>query len=508
MYLAVFVPELCLQAAMREAGQSHESERGFAVTEKQGALHRVMARDERAAQLGVAIGMTANEAEAAGVTIVERWAAWERAACAEIVRVLSDCSPTVESAGNGAAVADIRGTEALLGDAMRLARRVRQVLRRRGLRANIAAAAQPETALALARGREAVTVAHAGEEAALLAPLAIDVLPSGEEIRAMLANWGIRTCGQLAALPSLALSERCGQTGLRLQRIAKGEWQRALIAGEEELSFREATELDDEIESLETLSFVVHRMLLSVMGRLAAHGSATEQVRLRLWLVLRPDRQLGEPAPETVEVKERALKVPVPTQDATAVMTLLRLDLEARPPAAPIKRVELECIRSRMRHAQGGLFAPATPDAEKMEVVLARLRALAGQQDAVGSPRVCDTHLPDSFMVVAFTPVRGGYATQEKHGEPALALRIRRESNALRVVCEDARPVRLYMDGTSMRVAQVSGPWCLSGRDAATGQAWSREYWDVVIVRAGVSRIYSVFCDVIGGQWYLHGEYD
>ena len=44
-----------------------------------------------------------------------------------------------------------------------------------------------------------------------------------------LDRWGVRNLRALAALPEIALSERLGQEGLRLQQLARGAASRTLV---------------------------------------------------------------------------------------------------------------------------------------------------------------------------------------------------------------------------------------------------------------------------------------
>ena len=46
---------------------------------------------------------------------------------------------------------------------------------------------------------------------------------------------------------------------------------------------------------------------------------------------------------------------------------------------------------------------PQTPEAGQLEVLLARLRKLLGE-DRVGAPELLDSHRPDAFRMVPFVP--------------------------------------------------------------------------------------------------------
>ena len=73
--------------------------------------------------------------------------------------------------------------------------------------------------------------------------------------------WGVRTCEELAALPVLQLSERLGQEGVRLHELARGARVRSLVLAEPGICFEEEIELEEAVEELEPLSFLLGRLL-------------------------------------------------------------------------------------------------------------------------------------------------------------------------------------------------------------------------------------------------------
>src|SRR6202040_3303339 len=87
---------------------------------------------------------------------------------------------------------------------------------------------------------------------------------------------------------------------------------------------------------------------------------------------------------------------------------LLQLDLNAHPPGAPIVKIHLAAEPARPRSAPGGLFLPPAPEPEKLELTLARIAAIVGE-NKVGSLELLDTHRPEGFRMRRFV------AEQEKH---------------------------------------------------------------------------------------------
>ena len=87
--------------------------------------------------------------------------------------------------------------------------------------------------------------------------------------------------------------------------------------------------------------------------------------------------------------------------DAKLFLKLLQLDLNAHPPGAPIIKIHLAAEPARPRSAQGGLFLPPTPEPEKLELTLARITSMVGQ-NRVGAVELLDTHHPEGFRMRRF----------------------------------------------------------------------------------------------------------
>src|SRR5207302_4493178 len=128
-----------------------------------------------------------------------------------------------------------------------------------------------------------VIVIPPGKEGESLGSLPVEVLFFGWEeeserekeaagLLATLARWGIRNLHALAALPGVALSERLGQEGLRLQQLARGAASRTLVPVEAPLVFEEAIELEHPITLLEPLAFLLNRLLEQLCARLGSRA--------------------------------------------------------------------------------------------------------------------------------------------------------------------------------------------------------------------------------------------
>jgi protein ImuB len=256
-FACLFVPDFPVQAVVRLEPELRDK----AVVALEGAapLTRVFAANEAARVLGVELGMTKVQAETLG-EMAWRWRSPIQEATAH--RALLDCawtiSPRVETKVNGGkeslqdtVVLDIAGCEKLFGSPEKIASDLQRVAAKVGFRTNLAIAENVEAAVCAARGFAGVTVIVAGEESKKLGTLPVNALPLDAEFLETLARWGIRTCGEFAALPEVAVVERFGQKGRRWQLQARGTETRPLMAKEPELAFEECMELEFAVELLE-----------------------------------------------------------------------------------------------------------------------------------------------------------------------------------------------------------------------------------------------------------------
>ena len=395
-------------------------------------------------------------------------------------------SPVVERTAADTVTFDISGLDRIFGPAQDVAAAIMRRAAESQVEANVALAANPDAAICAARGFTGASIVPEGDEAKFLGTLPLPLLSPSPELLETLERWGIRRFQGLAALPPLGIAERLGPEGLRLRELARGEAQRNLVALEEPLSFEDELDLEYPVELLEPLAFLLARLVNGLTLRLATRALATDELRLRLKL-------------ENRTTHERTLRLPVPSLDSKAFLKLLQLDLTAHPPDAPVVHLWMGMNPVKPRSAQTGLFVPISPEPVKLELTLARIKAIVGE-DRVGSPELLDTHRPGAFVM---TPHRdeSRYSTQEcvRH---KLALRVFRPPRAAHVALASGQPGFIDADGIRGRVIERAGPWRTSG-DWWTVDPWSRDEWDVALSDGALYRIY---CSQRG--WFVEGSYD
>jgi len=280
-FAAIHVANFLVQAVLRAEGELRDRENAVALVDGTAPLINVVAANDAAWRTGIQLGMAQTQAQLCGVEIRRRSRVLEEAAHAALLDLGWSMSPRVEDHAQGTILADLAGLNSLFGAEENIAREFARRAAELRLRVHVAVSANLEVAVHAARGFAGITVIPEGEEARHLSGLPVQTLAPSAEALETLERWGIRTCAALGALPVLELSERLGQEGVRLQELARGAHTRALVLAEPAEILEEAMELDDAVEDLEPLAFVLGRLLDQVCARLAARALSAAAIRVR-----------------------------------------------------------------------------------------------------------------------------------------------------------------------------------------------------------------------------------
>lgn len=148
-----------------------------------------------------------------------------RAASAQIFAIAHEYTPLVEPLSLDEAYLDVTGSVLRFGSAEAIAAELRdRILAECGLHASFGVATCKVVAKVASdlRKPRGFVVVPAGEEAAFLAPLPLRTLPGlGPAAERSLEGLGVKTLGQLAALPVSVLERRLGRHG------GRSLWERA-----------------------------------------------------------------------------------------------------------------------------------------------------------------------------------------------------------------------------------------------------------------------------------------
>lgn len=512
-FCAIFVPEFLLQGVVRSDPGLRN--RPIALLDGSAPNFHVIAANRQASGLGVIPGMTkAAASEFHGVEIFPRRKDLEMSAHAALLDAAWSFSPRVEDTALDTVLLDLAGLTTLFGSYENIALQMKSRCLALGLDVHVAISANPEAARLLACARAGPTIVPEGQEAAILESLPVHLLAPGEELLEVFHQWGVRTCGALTALPVLSLSECMGQEGVRLHSIAGGKGNRALILAEPANLFEETLELDDAVEELEPLSFLLGRLLDQLCARLSARALATRVIALQL--ELQPAFEKAFDTREFLrkrqisETFECSLTLPRPVQDAKLLLKLLRLRLQANPPKAPIQKLRMRAEPDRPVALQSGLFLPAVPDPDKLELTLARIANVVGENN-VGFPELLDSHRPDAIRMQKFSGSLSAPSNHKPTEDPQMGFRVIRPPLPAKVTLQGGRPVQVSFRGQTWQVVQASGPWRASG-EWWEENPWREDAWDLELCsvsgKSSGSVVYCTVFDALQQKWFVRGSYD
>ncbi len=226
-----------------------------------------------------------------------------RAASAAVMEILRRFSPRVEQVSIDEAVLDVAGSEALHGDGAAMAHAIRAAISGElGLTASVGVATTRLVAKIASdlRKPDALVVVPPGTEEAFLAPLPIDRLWGvGEKTRTALADYGVTTIGELAALPEDILRRRFGNLGPPLRERARGIDPTPVGGGEAAKSVGHEHTFDTDTNDHATIDRTLLALAEGVARRLRAGGvkAGTVAVTVRDSTFETHTRQRTLPAP-------------------------------------------------------------------------------------------------------------------------------------------------------------------------------------------------------------------
>jgi protein ImuB len=495
-----------------------------------------------------------------------------------LAEVAREFSPRIEVCSPTEIVLDLSGLTRLFGEARTIAEELRRTAADRGLRVRVAIAGTRTAARLLVRYRAGLTIIEPGNEAAAVAPLPIALLgelfpgarepgtsnpripdpesriPSrsnsrspkpearSQDVIATFRRWGLRTLGDLAALPSDDLAARLGRQDVDWQGLARGDDSRPLVPAVPEERFEQSLELEWPIEELEPLSFVLGRLMEQLESHLEQRDRGAAVLHIRLHLIKTDGT--------TRDVHERSLQLPVAIRDARTLRTLALLDLESNPPAAAIDRVTVAVDPTPARIVQFSLLTRPLPSPEQISTLMARLHALMGETRC-GSPVTVDSWEPGAFSMKPFMPpdstashprhdtqrhrntenqtsrslIHGRSASVPrcvvgvKDASPIAALHRFRHPLPIRVYVKQGKPstISIMQRGLSGgAVDSCAGPWRTSGAwweensrspqpETRSLKPWDRDEWDVALTDGPT---YRLFRERHSDKWFLAGVVD
>jgi DNA polymerase-4 len=203
-----------------------------------------------------------------------------------IMAILAEFTPLTEPVSIDEAFLDVTASRRLFGDGPAIARAIKARVREAvALTASVGVAANKFVAKVASdlEKPDGLVVVPAGGEARFLAPLDIARLWGvGKVTGAELASMGVRTIGQLAALPESHLTGRFGDHGAVLRALARGLDDRAVEPSAPPKSMGAEETFDRDHADLERLRATLRAQAERVARELRAEGHAGRTVALKL----------------------------------------------------------------------------------------------------------------------------------------------------------------------------------------------------------------------------------
>jgi protein ImuB len=470
MWIAARLPQLPLEIFLRGSSTPEP----FAVEER----HRVFACDRKALARGVRIGVAVSAALALApqLRIAPRDPTAETEALLGVAGWAAQFTPGVALEFPDCVLLEISGSLKLFGGLEPLFERLRRGLKEMGWSTALAVAPTPRAAYWLALAGKREFIGSTAELEPALAALPTGIFCRNDETLAALEAIGVRTLGELRALPREGVARRFSQ-GL-LDEIDRGLGRlpdpRNFFVPP--ARFRAAIELPAEVTQTEALLFVARRLIVQLAGFLAARSGGVQRLVIGL--------RHRDRAPTEI-----AIGLVAPSRDAEHFTLLLRERLAGVALAGPVREISLraEDIVPLAGNNLGLLLEQGKPPGDWGHLV-ERLHARLGAEAVRGIANRAE-HRPE----------RAGVATDlgEKQMQMDFGERPFWLLNRPKPLAEiDAVP---HHDG---RLELLAGPERIES-GWWDGDEVARDYF---VARTQNEALVWIYRDRRGeGGWYLHG---
>ncbi|TMH59026.1 MAG: DNA polymerase Y family protein [Betaproteobacteria bacterium] len=345
-----------------------------------------------------------------------------------------------------------------------------------GLASDIATAPIAGAGSLFARAGQPIVIEEDTDWAHKLAALPVTLLGSAQAALDTLSGIGVRTIGELIALPRDGVARRFGQALLDEVDRARGmlpDPRQPFVPPER---YHGQLELPAPVDEVEALLFGIKRLVVELAGFLRGRGAGVTRLRC--------DLVHEDAAPTSIVLGLSS------TRQVEHIMNVLRerLAREELPDRVEAIRIVSE-ETAPLRAKEGDFFPVAVRDGEAGAQLFERLRARLGE-DAVRTLELRADHRPERAW--GQTTMIGCAVPAPNHHEPS----------SIRPLWLFSSPRPLGVDPAAAEVRLVSGPERIEtgwwdggdvGRDYFVGRnARGEELW--------------LYRDR-GGEWFAHGVF-
>ncbi|QGZ61849.1 Y-family DNA polymerase [Paraburkholderia acidisoli] len=350
--------------------------------------------------------------------------------------------------------------------------------------------------------------------ARVLDALPVTLAPFAAQHEHALTQIGCATLGDLRRLPRDGIVRRFGDGVLAWLAQARGEAPDPRVWFEAPPSFQASLELQARVESAEALLFAARRLVMQLAGWLAAQHAALAGFELRL------EHELASRhAPRTSSL---AIAWAAPSRDAEHLLWLLRERLNQTELAAPVIGLALFAADVSDYAAPTETLFPMAEAAEaSLGQLFERIGARLGEQNVL-QLFVEDDHRPEQAM--SARPWRAGKAKsaakprrpkKTPHDAPQDAASAPVQSafdlpevplpaqprpawlleKPLKLAMRGDRPIYRRPLKTLTRTERIESGWW-------DGESVERDYY---VAADDQGRMFWLYRERVGGQWYLQG---
>jgi protein ImuB len=447
-----------------------------------------------AAALGVRPGMTLVQAQAVAheATTVVDDAARDAQVWADVLEALDAASPLVQDDGWGRALLEMQGIH---GGAAGWLDAVRGALAGFDLPVRLGLGPNPFVAHAAATLGEGICT---GDPAAFVAPLSLELLDCGPDVRERLRLLGVTTLGELAALPHGPFVRRFGPAAAGWHDRARGIDRRPLRPRPRELRIDRRLYGEGEATSEDAVLFALRTLVGTVVDDLGAAGKRAGRLILGLEC-------------ENGDLREVTTRVAQPTALPATLFELLRARLEGLSLDAPVVGLRLCAEGLENGGVPLALFAASDPDPDALGIVLARIDAALGEGHAL-RPQLAEAARDErrsTMLPFTLEPL----VTRTWSAAPAAAALPATATLQLRTVVPQPVDVRViggqprFVGTPAAQVLDCAGPWRIDegwwAPQTGSGEPIVRDEYDVLLDDGSLVRIARE-----AAGWHVRGVYD
>lgn len=411
----------------------------------------------------------------------------DRSADVEFLQILAgECerfSPLVGFGEEASLLMDVTGCAHLFGGEQSLVRQVIQFITRRNLTSRVSLADTIGAAWAICRyGRGGVIDASV----AALPPLPVQALRLSPSIVETLAELGIRTIGELSALPRGSLASRFGPEVAKRLDQAFGRLPELIVPIRPSEPIRAECTFEEPITDRRSLELSLHQLIEQIADALQQRQLGVQRLECRVGDV------------------SFTLGTTRPTATSSHLWELVRLHLERLSFPGEVTRIEIQATMIATRtEEQQQIISDDRVDRRELRLLLDRLGSRLGEE-ALLQPAIVPDPLPEHAC--RFVPVLAGEATSAGSNSTGIfrPLRILPQPVPVEVVSviPDGPPIQFRWKQEHHVLATCWGPERITSgwwRD----QQIRRDYYRV---ETATGQRFWLFRN--DDQWFLHGAFE